>query len=374
MERRGVGNPGQCPLVRDKMRKSTAENHNGMYNPSHFQLSPETFEILNNKDKFSEILENNSLDDIKKTLDICETTIRNYHKKHDLDILKSESSQFEHEIGLFLKTMNTNYSKDRTVCKPQEIDFLIREYNLAIEYNGLYTHSEKSSKFKCNRSYHMNKSKKCKDQGIHLIHIFGDEWANKKDICKSIIKGYLNKQEQIIPARKCVIEIVPNKILRTFLNENHLQGWCNASKAFVLKFNDEIIAAMTFGKPRYNKTVEWELTRLAFKINTTIIGGTEKLFKFALSQLAPASIVSYCDMRWFTGKVYGKLGFTEQSTPKSTYWYTDYSLRYHRSKYQKHKLVKMGYDESLTEKQITSDIMGLDRIWDCGQTTWIWNK
>lgn len=28
----------------------------------------------------------------------------------------------------------------------------------------------------------------------------------------------------------------------------------------------------------------------------------------------------------------------------------------------------------MTENQITKDILKLDRIWDCGQDTWVWNK
>lgn len=41
--------------------------------------------------------------------------------------------------------------------------------------------------------------------------------------------------------------------------------------------------------------------------------------------------------------------------------------------FQKHKLVKLGCDSLLTEWEIMQNL-GYDRIWDCGQTTWVWNK
>jgi hypothetical protein len=114
------------------------------------------------------------------------------------------------------------------------------------------------------------------------------------------------------------------------------------------------------------------------------MGGSEKLWKFAVDQLQATSIVSYCDKRWFTGAVYEKLGFTLKTVGKPTYWYTDYTTRWHRTKFTKKNLLKMSQDKdinptqedwsSYSESQITKDILGLDRIWDCGQDSWFWTK
>jgi len=55
--------------------------------------------------------------------------------------------------------------------------------------------------------------------------------------------------------------------------------------------------------------------------------------------------------------------------------------RMNRMSFQKKKCIELGKDfekleilNKMTEKQIAMDILGLDRIWDCGQDTWIWKN
>ena len=365
----GCEYPAQSVILQEKMReKSLIEN--GCENPGQAHLG-ENVKYLKDPELLRELIVTHNAKGAAKIIGCAFSTVYHYHNKFNLGLISDQASIMELEIANWLDELKIIHQKDRLLCKPKELDFYLPDYNLAIEYDGLYWHTESNGK---NNNYHFYKTKQCEEKNIQLIHIFEDEWVNKKEICKSIIKGYLNKQDQIIPARKCKFEEIPNKNLREFLNQNHLQGWCKANKAVVLKYDNEIIAAMTFGKPRYNKSIEWELIRLAFKTNTKIIGGTEKLWAYFIKKYNPISVVSYCDRRWFTGKVYQKLGFTRKEEAKPTYWYVNDDVREHRSKYQKHKLVKMGYDANLTEQQITRDIIGLDRIWDCGQTAWIWNK
>ncbi len=69
-----------------------------------------------------------------------------------------------------------------------ELDIYLPEYNLGIEYHGLYWHS---TKFK-DKSYHKEKYLFFKEKDIPLIQIFENEWVLKRDIVKSIIKSKLN--------------------------------------------------------------------------------------------------------------------------------------------------------------------------------------
>lgn len=220
----------------------------------------------------------------------------------------------------------------------------------------------------------MDLIKEYSERNIELVNIFEDEWVDNKEICQSVIKQKLGLNSNKIMARKCQLIEVSNTSLKGFLKENHLQGWVQGTRAFALAYNNEIVSVMTFGRPRFNKTIEWELLRLAIKKDYQISGGIDKLWKFALQELSAQSIVSYCDRRWFTGSVYGRLGFNLTNTGDPTYWYVDKNKRKHRVKYQKHKLIALGYDPNMSEKQITLDVMGIDRIWDAGQDTWIWTK
>ena len=53
----------------------------------------------------------------------------------------------------------------------REIDFYVPKKRIAIEFNGLYWHSDKFKE----KNYHLNKSKELEEKGIRLIHIFEDE-------------------------------------------------------------------------------------------------------------------------------------------------------------------------------------------------------
>lgn len=88
------------------------------------------------------------------------------------------------------------------------------------------------------------------------------------------------KPKEKIFARKCRAEkINGGSIVKDFLNSNHLQGWCVSKIDYGLFYNDELVALMTFGKPRYNKKIDWELLRYCSKIDTQVIGGAGKLLK-----------------------------------------------------------------------------------------------
>jgi hypothetical protein len=46
------------------------------------------------------------------------------------------------------------------------------------------------------KNYHLNKTNLCNEKNIRLIHIFEDEWYNKKEIVKSKLTHILNKNKQ----------------------------------------------------------------------------------------------------------------------------------------------------------------------------------
>ena len=94
------------------------------------------------------------------------------------------SSKYEEEICDYLDMLNVDYKRnDRSIISPYEIDILIPSKKIAIEIDGLYWHNyEKVGKY-----YHLEKTKKCENQGFVLIHIFENDWINRKDFTKKII-------------------------------------------------------------------------------------------------------------------------------------------------------------------------------------------
>jgi len=288
---------------------------------------------------------------------------------------KSNKSTYEIEISEFLSDVGIELEmNNRSILNGKELDIYIPSLKLAIEFNGLYWHSEL---FK-DKNYHLNKTLECNDKGVRLLHIFEDEWLNKKNICKSILLNFLNKSE-IIYARKCVVkEIDDNNISNTFLENNHIQSSIPSKIKLGLYYNNILVSLMTFGALRknlghINKKDNYELLRFCNIVNTNIIGGASKLFKRFIQDYNPIEVISYCDISKFKGDVYTKMGFVLDSISRPNYHYlsdNDKFKRLNRWGFRKDVLVRKGNDSNLTEKEIMLN-NGYYRIYDCGNKKFI---
>ena len=224
----------------------------------------------------------------------------------------------------------------------------------------------------------MNKTIECEDKGIRLIHIFEDEWLNKREIWESMLRNVFHKITNKIYARKCTVKLVSERDKKIFLNGNHIQGNANSSVNLGLYYNDELVSLMTFGKPRINmggkdKDGYWELVRFCNKINTSVVGGASKLFKHFIEDYNPINIVSYSDKRWATGGLYDKLGFIHDHDSKPNYYYVINNERKNRFGFRKDKLIKEGFDKNKSEHEIMLE-RKIYRIYDCGCRCHVWKK
>jgi hypothetical protein len=278
----------------------------------------------------------------------------------------------EIEIKEILTELSIKYIENsRKIIPPLELDIYIPSHNLAIEYNGLYWHSEL---FK-NKKYHLNKTELCEKQGIQLIHIFEDEWLFKREIVKSRLLNILGLTQNKIYGRKTQIKEVSVKDSRKFLNDNHIQGNINSSIKIGLYYEDELVSLMTFGGLRKlmgSKSEEgvYELYRFCNKLNTNIIGGADKLLKYFIKTHQPKQIISYADRRWSQGDLYKKLGFEFIHYSQPSYFYIIGKIRKHRFGFRKHFLKKQGFDiENKTEHEIMLE-RKIYRIYDCGTITY----
>jgi hypothetical protein len=83
---------------------------------------------------------------------------------------------------------------DRKLISPYELDIFIRQpYNLALEYNGTYYHSKKP------HGYHDEKTRRCKELNIKLIHVFESAWNDPitQEKIKFTITRYVHRINEI---------------------------------------------------------------------------------------------------------------------------------------------------------------------------------
>lgn len=245
-----------------------------------------------------------------------------------------------------------------------EIDIYLPELGIGFEFNGLYWHSDEYK----DRNYHLYKLNSFKEKGIRLYMIWEDDWRDRRDIIKSQIKNWIGISSNKIGARKCQVKIIEDrKLVREFLDGNHIQGFINSVIKIGLFYQGELVSIMTFDQFEGRKKMldsEWNLSRFCNRIGFNVVGGASKLLNYFMNNFKPTRIISFADREWSDGNLYYQLGFKLKYQNKINYKYVINGERTNKQKFTKKKLIKTGLEGS--EKEIMEK-MGIYRVWDCGQ-------
>jgi len=376
LEKYGVDNPAKSKEIQEKQIKSYKDNKIKKYQLKYNHIY---FSITN---YYNEKLDMIDASKICEDFNISYFEIYKIWKYFNIEIpyyfSNGGSSKYEREIIEYIKSFYNGeiQTNVRKIISPYELDIYIPEYNFAIEFDGLYFHSfGKNNIENIDKYYHLEKTEACEEKGIHLFHIWENEWTNhiKKDIWKSKIAikmkaSFINK----INARDCIIKEVTLKEIKNFLEENHLQGYIPSKYKIGLYYNNELVSVMTFGKSRFKKD-EFELYRFASKKYTIVRGAFSKLLKYFKEKYNINKIVSYGNRRWTFSKnnVYEKL-MKKESISGPNYFYIKNNVLFPRQMFQKHKLKNIleKFDENKTELE---NVLNNDYniIFDCGNIKYI---
>ena len=212
----------------------------------------------------------------------------------------------------------------------------------------------------------------CEKIGYKLIHIFEHEWISKREIVKEKLKAILGIDQEKVYARKCIVKEIESKEKNKFLNKYHLQGEDKSKVKLGLFYKDELVACMTFGKPRFDTIAKYELIRYA--TSKHVIGGAGKLLSYFRKHYF-GTIITYADRRFSQGNMYEKLGFTLLHCTQPNYWWVKDNKILSRYQTMKSNLIKIlgeKYDSSKTEfeNMMTNDFY---QLFDCGNKVYILN-
>jgi len=248
-----------------------------------------------------------------------------------------------------------------------ELDIYIPSKKIAVEFNGLYWHSEMVLNDKAER-YHLIKWNECKKEGIQLIQIFEDEWIEKKEIILSMIKHKLGcNSNKVIYARKCIIKEITSIEKNIFLDSNHIQGKDSCKIKLGAFYENELVSVMTFGLGNISRggnpkeLEKWELSRFVTKKEYHVIGIAGKLLEYFKRNYNWREIYSYADLRISNGDLYKKLGFRFLKQNPPNYFYVSNGKRIHRFNLRK----TITEPQDIPEWRLRLD-QGYYRIWDCG--------
>ena len=362
----------ECLLDKTKTIEEIAESLNTSRHLLH-QLARET-EILSPNQSFTEFRFN------------CKSTLSTPQQKEKSRITCLEkycfpyvplshmtrTSKVELQVKEFVRNLldDDTIDKSRQILLPEmngEVDIWIPQCNLALEVNGVYWHSQKHSN---DKNRHFDKFNILRQKGIQLLQFWDTEIKQKEAIVYSLIGVKCRAANKIIPGRKTRLVELPFAVANTFHSDHHLQGSITRTQGIYnlgLAYQDELIAVISIGR-HHRQVQQTVLSRLTFKQNYIIIGGSEKLFCQVLKDVSSRPIITFSDNRISLGTVYQKLGFTSDKIIAPDYFWTgnDEIIKKQTGK-KSYFSARGGVGD--TEVELANSL-GFHQVFDAGKVRW----
>lgn len=283
-------------------------------------------------------------------------------------------SKAEQELCDFIRSLLpegiTVLQSDRKLLKGREVDIYIPDKKFAIEFNGLFWHTETAGK---NPAYHHDKWLKAKQAGVQLVQVWEDDYRRNPELVKRMLAHKLGvSQERTVYARKTVVDELEKKEAEAFLNENHVQGYASGSHYAGLKDTSGVVVSVLVLKKESNVYGDG-LNIIRYATSCNVVGGFTKLLAYAEHSYSPEFFVTFADHCVSDGGLYENNGFVVDKILPPDYMYVVGGERKHKFGYRIKRFKDdpdLLFEEGLTEKQL-AELNGLERIWDAGKTRFV---
>ena len=285
--------------------------------------------------------------------------------------LSKIGSQGEDEIAAFLDSLGVEYERNTQglMGNRQHVDFYIPTKNFAIEFNGVYWHSEA---VRPDRHYHYNKWKACADNGVQLIQVWEDDWMSKQEVVRQMLAYKLGLAHKLdgfnkIGARETSVKQISFEQAASFLDSHHVQGQASGSMYLGLVEKEKkksLRAVLVIHKQGQG---EWLISRYASA--GSVSGGFTKLLKAAQQKLPVTKWITFADLSISDGGLYKTNGFKVDKVLPPDYTYLVNGERKHKFGFRLKRFrddPNLLYKEGLSESQL-AELNGIPRIWDTGK-------
>lgn len=296
---------------------------------------------------------------------VIQHTLINFERNPICRICHPGGSKEQFEIADFIRSLGLDVVyNDRDAIAPKELDIYVPSKRFAVEYDSFYYHSWSDDDPREDR--HHVKSTLCWNNDIDIIHVFQDEWRDKRPIVESMIMHRLGLSGKKLHARKCTVRPMDIHNARVFFDANHIAGYSRATFALGLYEHDVLVAAISFRKPFQKKYAgRAEICRYACTLGTSVVGGLGKLLATGLDECKHhgfIGVMTYADLRYGRGLGYEKVGFKRVGWTGLSYDYNDGHRRYGR--------LTVTAVDGMTERQV-AESRGLKRIYGCGSNIYL---
>lgn len=256
-------------------------------------------------------------------------------------------SDAEKDLAEYIKNLGFNIVTNiKLTGNSQTFDIYVPERKIAIEYNGLYWHSERNGRGK---DYHFDKLADCAKSGIRLIYIWDDLYTSHPRLVERYLRKELGVDKLKINFNECTIQYIDTDTATEFLEENSMLGYRTALSHLGIYYNGNIEGLLSFNM--YNNGV-CEIVQ--YSDIHHIIGCLSGALKYILSKNNINTFYAVSDNTISNGKEFKDSGFEFIEALEPDYYLYSNGSRLLREEVSEY--------EEYGEKSI--------RIYDAGKLKW----
>lgn len=284
------------------------------------------------------------------------------------DIIRDEIASTDIELREEVRGLAGPRARVDIACYRDSVPFLV------VEYHGAHWHTEAKGK---DKHYHRDRMNALRAKNIRLITVHEKDKSNP--VVMGMIRSALGLTERRVRASRCDIVMVGDITTREFYQTSHIQGGDVFGKDQLnigLEFEGRLIACMTFvrsiGKDTGGGSYDYCLHRFATDPDYRVHGAAGRLFKRLRAIYPDASVVTHCDLQFFAGGMYEKIGFSLVRENPPDYGWVKAPIVLDRQQTRRKMLPDLlgyGYDPSLSETE-NMERAGYSKIWDCGKAVY----
>lgn len=290
-------------------------------------------------------------------------------KRYGCPICPNQVSQAENDLFTFLKQAGVNViQSDKSILGNRELDLYLPDHQIAIEYNGLYWHTEGRGRGQRKQDYHYRKYTDTQKQGVQLIQVWEDEWIqNPFLVKKSLAQKLLTKE--LDEFTLTVVSAIDEVNAEAFFAEHHVHGFAAATHYVGLEGSDGVLRGLLAFNALDDDVVE--LVRYA--ASGSVFHAFELLLPHVVKTYSPQRIVFVSDNAFNEDRLLSSYGFIADEVLPPDYMYVVGKKRFHKSEYSFKRFrndPNLLWEEGLTEFEL-ADLNKIPRIWDAGKTRYV---
>ena len=267
-----------------------------------------------------------------------------------------------------------------------ELDLFLPELNFAIEFNGVYWHSDRFKK----RNYHQAKYLACKRAGIALYQVWEDDWNERRDVVIRDLAARLGKTAELAKALPSVdrmlteqtdaatdafvVNSIAMEAARDFLEAHHVKGFSRGSNYVGLFDMQGRLRAVASLLRTMTPEQRGDVIITRYATAGGVLGGLGAILAWMEPRIPMKRWVGFADLGFEDGSVYVLGGFEANGDPTPLdFSYVIGSQRVHKVNFTRERFKSdpdLLWVEGATERELAK-LNSMLRVWDTGRVRYV---